>query len=51
MKLAALIICLSFTGCNLMEGLHQTNPRYENPVPFSNAWKVKHGYKKPTSTL
>lgn len=25
-------------GCNLMEGVHQTNPNYRNPVPFSSNW-------------
>lgn len=26
------------TGCDLMEGLHQTNPNYRKPVPFSSNW-------------
>jgi hypothetical protein len=29
---------LVLSGCNLLEGLHQFNPEYRNPVPFSTPW-------------
>lgn len=35
--LAVLMSCFG-TGCNLVEGLHQTNPNYKRPVPFSSNW-------------
>lgn len=35
--LAVLMGCFG-TGCNLMEGIHQFNPNYKRPVPFSSNW-------------
>jgi hypothetical protein len=32
------IICVTTPSCNVMEGLHQFNPNYKNPVIFSDAW-------------
>lgn len=34
----AVLMCFCGTGCDLMEGLHQTNPNYRRPVPFSSNW-------------
>jgi hypothetical protein len=32
------LVCLSLTGCDLLEGINQTSPNYRRPVPFSSSW-------------
>lgn len=32
------LACLSFSGCDLLEGIHQTSPNYRRPLIFSTPW-------------
>ena len=45
--LLCLLAALSLQSCNLLEGLHQTSPGYNTPVPFSTPWWDKHKSKQP----
>jgi hypothetical protein len=36
--LTLLILLPLLPACNLMEGLHQFNPNYKNPIPLSSPW-------------
>jgi hypothetical protein len=33
------VACVTLSGCDLLEGVHQTSPTYRNPLPFSTPWR------------
>lgn len=38
MRTILLLLTLSLCSCNLIEGIRQFNPNYNNPTPFSDVW-------------